>query len=81
MIPVHSELLAPLREEELRREARREALADLVPRAQHPSRLSTLALWLGGFLIDAGCRIDAAGRRHVPGGRLLMAPAPCGQQT
>lgn len=81
MISMHSELLAPLRDDELRREAQRAALADLVPRAQRPSRLSTVALWLGGFLIDAGCRIDAAGRRHAPGGTMTFLPAPCGQNT
>jgi hypothetical protein len=80
MQPLHPELLGPLRGEELRREARQAALANLVPLTEGASRLSALALWLGGVLIAAGCRIDAAGRRRARGGRLLIMPTPCGQK-
>jgi hypothetical protein len=77
----HTELLGPLKSEELRREARHAALADLVPHAARPNRASMLAIWLGRLLIETGCRIDAAGRRHAPGGPLAFLPSPCSHET
>jgi hypothetical protein len=73
----HMELLAPLILAERWEEARRAALADLAPRHPGPDRASMLALWLGSLLIDAGCRLDAAGRRQTATMQFALLPSPC----
>jgi hypothetical protein len=72
----HTELLAPLKREELRQEARRAALADLASSSRGPNQVSALAVWLGGLLIQAGCRLEAAGRRRAASMSLVLLPAP-----
>lgn len=57
-------------------EARRAALADLVPAV--PSAADRLALALGGLFIRLGCRLDAAGRRRALAVPRTLWPAACG---
>ncbi|MGH2614000.1 MAG: hypothetical protein ACRDJC_02075 [Thermomicrobiales bacterium] len=62
---VRTELMPPLLIAEMRREARRIALAE----AACPStRLGpALATRVGGVLIRVGCRLEAAGQKRVTG--------------
>jgi hypothetical protein len=59
---VRTELLPPLHIAELQREARREALAELA--CPTIRLMPMLATRIGGVLIRAGCRLEAAGQRR-----------------
>jgi hypothetical protein len=57
------ELLTPLIVADRLDEARRAALADLVPPA--PGGGERLALFVGSLFIRAGCRLDAGRRQQI----------------
>jgi hypothetical protein len=58
---VRTELYPPYHLDELRRQARRVALADEAARAA--PRAPTLSARLGRLLVQVGCRLEATGRQ------------------